>query len=82
MVVEITGVVKLLLPVSNAVPPDAAAYQSMVLPEPGLAESETVPEPHLPPSVTVGAGGSVFKVATTAVRVAETQPVVVFLDSA
>ena len=76
--------VKLVVPVPPArtAPPDAAAYQSMVSPAPGVAEMVTAPVPHLDPPVPVGAGGKAFTVAMTAVLVAATHPVVVFLASA
>ena len=64
-----------MLPESNAVPPEEAAYQSVVQPEGGVDEMETVPGPQLLPPVPVGAAGLEFTVATTAVRVVETQPV-------
>ena len=45
-----------------------------------VAESITVPAPHLSPLTgEVGAAGIAFTVATTAVLVAEMQPVIVFL---
>jgi len=86
VVVEIDGVVKLVValpPVSTA-PPEAAPYQSIVKPAPGAAtEIVTVPVPHLEPLVApVGAEGTAFTVAVTAVRVADKHPVVVFLTSA
>ena len=78
--------VKLVVPVPpvSTAPPDAAAYQSIVKPAPGAAtEIATVPVPHLAPFVApVGAAGTAFTVAVTAVLVAETQAVVVFLTSA
>ena len=78
------GVVKLVVPVPPArtAPPDAAAYQSMVSPAPGVAEMVTVPVPHLAAPAPEGAAGRAFMVAVTAVLVAETQPVVVFLACA
>jgi len=85
VVAAILGVVKEATPVPpvNTVPPDDAAYQSMVSPAPAVAPSTTVPVPHLDPSVTdVGPLGIEFTVAVTAVLVAEIQPVVAFLDSA
>ena len=82
VVADIDGVVKLFEPASNNVPPDAASYQSMVSPAPGVAEMVTVPVPHLEPTVPVGAAGTAFIVAVTAVLVAATHPVVVFLASA
>ena len=80
MVVLILGVVKDVDPLCNAEPPEAAAYQSIVSPPPGVAEIFTVPVPHLEPPVPEGAAGIEFTVATTAVLVAEKQAVVVFLD--
>ena len=77
------GVVKLVLPLDNATPPDDAAYQSIVLPATAVADIETVPVPHLELLTgDVGTPGTALTVAVTAVRVADTQPVVVFLDSA
>ena len=71
---------KLVVPVPPArtEPPEVAAYQSMVSPEPGVAEMMTVPVPHLEPGVPGGAAGTVFTVATTGVLVAEMHPVVEF----
>ena len=56
----------------------------MVKPAPGAAtEIVTVPVPQLDPFVApVGAAGTVLTVAVTAVLVADTQPVLVFLTSA
>ena len=76
------GVVKLDVFVANAVPPEAAAYQSIVSPAPGVAEIVTVPVPHLELPAPDGADGTAFTVAVTAVLVAEIHPVVVFLASA
>jgi len=73
------GVVKLFEPANNNVPPEAASYQSMVSPAPGVAEMATVPVPHLEAPVPEGAAGTAFTVAVTAVLVAEIHPVVVFL---
>ncbi len=81
---EILGVVKLVTPVplESIEPPDEAAYQSIVSPEPGVAEMVTVPEPQREALPAVGVDGEALTVAVTAVLVADTQPVVVFLDSA
>ena len=76
------GVVKVVEPDNKAEPPEAAAYQSIVSPVPGVAEIETVPVPHLDAPEPVGATGTVLTVATTAVLEEDTQPVVVFLASA
>ena len=76
------GVVKVVLPVVSALPPVAAAYQSIVSPTPGVADIVIVPVPHLAAPLPPGADGRGFTVAVTAVLVADTQPVVVFLASA
>ena len=74
------GVVNDVVPLTNAAPPVAAAYQSIVSPAPTLAEIVTVPVPHLEPFTgLIGAAGSGFTVAVTGVLVDDTQPVVVFL---
>ena len=65
------GVVK-LLPLANNVPPVDASYHLMV-PVPD-ADKLTVPVPHLAALVPVGADGTVFIVAVTAVLV-DVQPV-------
>ena len=54
------GVVNEVTPVPpvKTDPPDAAAYQSMVTPEPTVAEMLTVPVPHREPAVPVGAVGA------------------------
>ena len=78
VVVEIEGVVKLVLPESKSVPPEAASYQSIVLPA-EVAVMAIVPVPHLELLPAVGAAGTAFTVAVTAVLVGEIQPVVVFL---
>ena len=78
----IVGVVKEVDPLSNAVPPDDAAYQSIVSPASGVAESIKLAETHPTSPVPAGAPGVLFIVAITAVLVAEIQPVVVFLASA
>ena len=70
------------LPPAKIAPPDAAAYQSIVSPAPGVAEMVTVPVPHRALPAPVGATGNEFTVAVTAVLVEETQPVVVFLATA
>ena len=66
-------------PLDRAVPPVAAAYQSMVSPAPGVAEILTVPDPQREPLTAVGADGTALTVAVTAVLDELTQPVVVFL---
>jgi len=73
------GVVKLVDPLNSNVPPVDASYQSTVVPAALDADIVTVPVPHLELPVPVGAAGTVFTVATTAVLVADIQPVVVFL---
>ena len=66
------GVVK-LLPDSNNVPPVEASYH-LIVPVPD-ADKPTVPVPHLAALVPVGADGTAFMVAVTAVLVADLQPV-------
>jgi hypothetical protein len=53
-------VVNDVVAVANAVPPDDAAYQSIVSPAPALAEIVTVPLPHLELPVPVGVLGNGF----------------------
>lgn len=77
-----TGVVKLVLPVASAIPPVAAAYQSIVWLEPGVAVNVTVPMPQRVLLVPAGATGIVMMLAVTAVLETEMQPAVVFLASA
>jgi len=72
------GVVKTEEPDNSGAPPEAAAYQSTVAPPAGEAPIVTVPVPHLDALSAPGAAGTAFTVATTAVLVAEKQPVVVF----
>ena len=84
VVVDMLGVVKEVTPdpLVNTVPPLEASYQSIVSPEPGVADIPTVPVPHLVPFVPEGVAGNALTVAVTAVLVADTQPVVVFLAAA
>jgi hypothetical protein len=70
------GVVNEFEPVKRAVPPDAAAYQSIVCPAPGVADIVTDPVPQRDADVPDGGVGFAFIVAVTAVLVAEIQPVV------
>ena len=61
----------------------AASYQSIVKPAVAVAEMVTVPGPQVAPfTEVVVAAGTAFMVAITAILVADTQPVVVFLVSA
>ncbi len=71
---DITGVVKLIEPLSKAVPPVDVAYQLMVALAVGVAEIVTVPVPQIEAALPVGAAGAGLTVAVTAVRVAEAQP--------
>ena len=71
-----------MFPFNNKVPPVDAEYQSIVSPVPGVAVIVTEPVPQRLLLPAAGAAGSGFTVAVTAVLVAETQPVVVFLASA
>ena len=79
---DILGVVNDNVPVppTKTAPPVGAAYQSIVSPALTLADMVTVPVPHLEPFTGfIGTAGGVFTVAVTDVRVADIQPVVVFL---
>ena len=60
-------------------PPEAAAYQSIVSPAPGVEVIVTVPVPHLAAPEPDGADGIALTVAVMAVLVAEVQPTVIFL---
>ena len=60
---------------ANAVPLVEAAYQSIVSKLLGVAEIATTPVEHLDAFVPVGADGTTFTVAVTAVLVADVQPV-------
>jgi hypothetical protein len=64
-----------LFPLSSALPPVAASYQSITAPD-DEARSVTVPLPQREPAVTVGLAGPAFIVAVTATRAADTQLVV------
>jgi len=73
------GVAK-LEPVPNNAPPVAALYQSMVVPAALVAEMVTEPGPHLEALTGEVAGaGTALMIAVTAVLLAETHPVLVFL---
>lgn len=79
MVDEIKGVVK-LEPDANNMPPADALYQSIVVPATLVAEIVTNPAPHLELFTgEVAAAGTALIDAVTAVRLAEMQPVVMFL---
>jgi hypothetical protein len=67
--------------VDKAVPPVAAAYQATEPPTGAVADRVTVPGPHLATPTADGAVGNAFIVAITAMRVGETQPVLLLLDS-
>lgn len=69
-------------PINKVEPPDAAAYQSIVSPEPAVADITTVPVPHLAAPVPIGAFAVEFTAAVTCTLAEEIQPVVVFLASA
>ena len=70
-----------VVPEVSALPPVAAAYQSTVSPAPAVADIVKVPAPQRDAGVPVGAAGSAFTVAVTALLV-EMQPVVVLRASA
>ena len=76
------GVVKVVVLVAKAVPPVAAAYQSIWSFTPAFAVSVTVPAPHLKPPTTFTVAELPPTVAVTATLLAAKQPVVVFLASA
>ena len=78
----IVGVVNVVDPLNKGLPPDEAAYQSIVSPAPAVADKTTVPVPHLEPGVPEGVDGFVLTVAVTETLVRDTQPVVAFLDAA
>ena len=74
------GVVNVVVPVppDRTVPPEAAAYQSIVSPAPGVADIVTVPVPQRDAGTAVGAAGSGFWVTVTAEEVT-VQPLAVTL---
>ena len=78
----IVGVVKVFDPLNKGLPPDEAAYQSIVSPAPGEAESVKLLGPQPKSPEPDGAAGIAFTVAVTAVLVAEMQSTVVFLACA
>jgi len=58
-------VVNDVAPVDRALPPEVAAYQSIVSPAAALAEMVTVPVPHLELPVPVGGLGTAFTRSVT-----------------
>ena len=63
-------------------PPVELVNQSMVSPGPGTADTVITPDPQRALSPGAGGRGAVIVItALTGVRVAEIQPVVLFLDS-
>ena len=76
------GVVYVVDPLDSNVPPVDALYQSIVSPAPAVADKVTLPIPQFDAPVPVGVVGNEFTVATTAVRDADVQPVVMFLTCA
>ena len=78
--VLIVGVVK-LRPVDNDEPPVRAANHCAVCPEGNETLNTTSPAPHLPPPSETGAAGVALMTASTG-TLADTHPVVVFLDDA
>ena len=70
------GVVKELVPAppGKTAPPDAAAYQSMASPVPGVAEIVIVPVPQRTPFVPTGLVGNGMTVASTAALVGARHP--------
>ena len=61
------GVVNDVEPVDNAAPPEAAAYQSTVIPDDTVADNETVPVPYLELSTPTAEAGNGFTVAVAIV---------------
>jgi hypothetical protein len=72
-VVEITGVTYEVTPVEMAVPPDDAAYQSIVDPAGGTATIVTVPTLHRDTSFPVGVDGKALTVTVATEDVADEQ---------
>ncbi len=70
------GVVK-LVPVPKEAPPVEAVYQ-LIVPAAVVACRVTVPDTHKEPPVVLEIVGIAFIVATTAVLVADTHPVLLF----
>ncbi len=66
----------------NEVPAVAALYQVTVPPAGAVADRMTEPAPHFDAATPTGAVGNGFTVTKSAVLVADTQPVRVFIDSA
>ena len=79
VVAEMLGIMNDVTPVPPASgdPPVAAAYQSTVSPAPAEAVRVRVPVPQREAPVAEGAVGLLLTVAITAVRLADTQPVVI-----
>ena len=75
------GVVKLVTPEPpvNTVPPLETKYQSIVSPVPAVAVNVTVPDPQRETLFADGVAGLLFINAVSALRDADTHPVVVFL---
>ena len=59
---------KEVVPVAKGVPPEAAAYQSIVSPAPGVAEIVAVPVPQMLDGPATGTAGREFIVAVTGTR--------------
>ena len=67
------GVLKMLVALSRAEPPEAAAYQSMISPAPGVAEMLTTPVPQRVPATPRGAAG-LLRIVTDLVAVPFAHP--------
>ena len=68
------GVVQLVDPLDNKVPPVEALYQSIVSPAAAVADNIILPVPQFVAPVPVGIDGNGLMVAITAVRVDEGHP--------
>ena len=67
-----------VFPDNKAVPPVAAAYQSIVSPEPGVAVKVSVPFPHLLTPEPVGTEGKLFTVNVSVIVFTALHPVPAF----
>ena len=73
MVVDITGVVKLELPLNNKVPPEGASYQ-LIVPTEAVAPKTTVPASHREAGIGFVTVGPSLIVATTDVLLVDAHP--------
>ena len=73
------GVVYVLDPANNKVPPVEAEYQSITSFAPGVADNVAVPDPQIEAPVPIGAEGVANTFATNADLLCAKQEVIVFL---